>query len=64
MLPAVERFAPEMLIISSGFDAHEDDDMADMNLTTDGFSWIMKQIMALADTYTGENWCRCWKVWV
>ncbi len=53
MLPAVERFAPEMLIISSGFDAHEDDDMADMNLTTDGFSWIMQQIMALADTYTG-----------
>lgn len=53
MLPAVERFAPEMLILSAGFDAHEDDDMADMNLTTDGFSWIMQQIMALADTYTG-----------
>ncbi len=53
MLPAVERFAPQMLIISSGFDAHEDDEMADMNVTTDGFTWLMQQIMTLADTYTG-----------
>lgn len=52
MLPAVERFAPQMLVISSGFDAHEDDEMADMNVTTDGFTWIMQQIMTLADTYT------------
>ncbi len=53
MMPAFDRFKPQMLIVSAGFDAHEDDDMADMRVTTEGFAWIMRTIMKLADTHTG-----------
>jgi acetoin utilization deacetylase AcuC-like enzyme len=35
--PALARFAPELLIVSAGFDAHVDDPLAGMNVTADGF---------------------------
>ena len=53
LLPSFESFKPEVILVSSGFDAHEDDEMADMRLTTDGFSWIMETIVDLAATHSG-----------
>ncbi|MDE3190861.1 MAG: histone deacetylase [Acidobacteriota bacterium] len=35
--PALARFEPELLIVSAGFDAHEEDPLASMNVTADGF---------------------------
>jgi acetoin utilization deacetylase AcuC-like enzyme len=35
--PALARFQPELLLVSAGFDAHEDDPLAEMNVTVDGF---------------------------
>jgi len=35
--PAVRDFAPELLLVSAGFDAHVDDPLADMRVTADGF---------------------------
>ena len=35
--PAVARFAPELVLVSAGFDAHVDDPLADMSVTEDGF---------------------------
>lgn len=52
LLPAMDFFQPEFVIVSAGFDAHEDDDLADMKLSTDCFSWIMRQIVAIAATYS------------
>lgn len=51
MIPAFDRFKPQVLLISSGFDAHVDDDMADMRLSTEGFSWLMERIMEIGDRY-------------
>ena len=51
VLPAVERFAPEFLFISAGFDAHVDDPLAGMNLTEDDFSWITQRLCDLAAKY-------------
>lgn len=51
LLPAFKAFAPQVIIASTGFDAHKDDEMADMRLSTEGFSWIMRTIMKLADQY-------------
>jgi acetoin utilization deacetylase AcuC-like enzyme len=48
LLPAFDRFQPEFILISAGFDAHQDDDMSSINLTTAGYSWMMQQIMELA----------------
>ena len=52
LLPAFERFEPEVIIVSAGFDAHVDDDMSDIKLTTAGFSWIMKKIYDMAEKYS------------
>jgi len=53
LIPAFETFRPEVILVSTGFDAHEDDEMADMRVTTEGFNWIMDTIVGLADTYAG-----------
>ena len=51
LLPAFAEFQPEVLLVSTGFDAHREDDMSDMKLSTEGFSWIMQQIMKIAAGY-------------
>ena len=48
-LPAVERFAPELLIISAGFDAHRADPLAQLRLATEDFGWITDKLLAIAD---------------
>ena len=53
MLPALEQFKPEVVLVSCGFDGHEEDDMSDIRLTTDGYSFIMRQIVAMADRLAG-----------
>jgi acetoin utilization deacetylase AcuC-like enzyme len=47
-LPAVERFRPEMIFVSAGFDAHRDDDMSNVSLEDADFRWVSEQIVALA----------------
>lgn len=51
LLPAFDAFKPEIILISAGFDAHEDDEMSNIRLSTDGFTWIMEQIMALGKAH-------------
>jgi acetoin utilization deacetylase AcuC-like enzyme len=51
LLPAFAAFKPQVIMVSAGFDAHQDDDMSDMRLSTAGFSWIMHKIVELADRY-------------
>ena len=47
-LPALERFKPEMLFISAGFDAHRDDDMAMLQLVEADYAWVTQQIKTVA----------------
>ena len=49
MLPALRRFAPELLIISAGFDAHHLDPLGGLGFTDDDFHWITRELMAIAD---------------
>lgn len=51
LIPAFDRFQPEVILVSAGFDAHEDDDMSNINLSTSGYSWIMNRVMGLAERY-------------
>jgi acetoin utilization deacetylase AcuC-like enzyme len=48
-LPALERFQPEMIFVSAGFDAHRDDDMSYVSLTDGDFRWVIEQIVRIAD---------------
>jgi acetoin utilization deacetylase AcuC-like enzyme len=45
---AVRRFDPDLLLVSAGFDAHVDDPLADMELTTDGFRELARRASQLA----------------
>jgi acetoin utilization deacetylase AcuC-like enzyme len=53
MLPVLDRFNPEVIMVSTGFDAHVDDDMSDLSLTTEGYSRIMEGIVELAEQVAG-----------
>ncbi len=50
-LPALRRFAPQMIFISAGFDAHAEDDMAHLRLRTRDFVWVTQQIRSIAEEY-------------
>jgi acetoin utilization deacetylase AcuC-like enzyme len=47
-LPALERFQPEIVFVSAGFDAHRDDDMSHVSLEDADFRWVSEQIAAVA----------------
>ena len=47
-LPALERFAPQMLLISAGFDAHREDLLGGLALVEDDYAWITRELMAVA----------------
>jgi acetoin utilization deacetylase AcuC-like enzyme len=57
--PAIRRFAPELLLVSAGFDAHQDDPLGGMNLATADFVWIGSQIRLAADEYCNGRTVSC-----
>jgi len=46
--PALERFAPELVLISAGFDAHAEDLLGGMALVDEDYVWMTRELMALA----------------
>ncbi len=46
--PAIERFEPELLLVSAGFDAHVDDPLAEMRISADGFRELARQTKGYA----------------
>jgi acetoin utilization deacetylase AcuC-like enzyme len=52
ILPALDAFAPDCIIVSAGFDAHRDDPLAQLDLEAEDFAWITGAIMAAADRHT------------
>ena len=47
-LPRLEEFKPEMIFISAGFDAHREDDLGQMGLVEQDYTWITTQIKEVA----------------
>ncbi|MBT8137443.1 MAG: histone deacetylase family protein [Gammaproteobacteria bacterium] len=47
-LPALRRQQPQMIFVSAGFDAHRDDPLGGLLLDDDDFSWVTRQLAALA----------------
>jgi acetoin utilization deacetylase AcuC-like enzyme len=56
ILPRLNEYRPELLIISAGFDAHYRDPLANLNLTEEDFAWATKKLMDVADA------CACGRV--
>src|SRR5215831_4392067 len=53
ILPQLQKFAPELVIISAGFDAHYRDPLASLNLKADDFGWVTRRLMDQAEASAG-----------
>jgi acetoin utilization deacetylase AcuC-like enzyme len=51
--PAIDAFRPEILLVSAGFDAHQDDPLADIQLTVEGFRFMSRFVVEMADRHCG-----------
>jgi acetoin utilization deacetylase AcuC-like enzyme len=53
LLQRVREYEPELILISAGFDAHEDDPLANLNWTTEDFTWITRELCKVAEETCG-----------
>lgn len=53
VLPKVEAYEPQVLLISAGFDAAREDPLGQIELTDAAFAWMTQQLAALADRFAG-----------
>ncbi|MEM1235515.1 MAG: histone deacetylase family protein [Pseudomonadota bacterium] len=59
VFPALERFKPELLIISAGFDAHANDPLAGLLLETEDFAWVTERLCSIAAELCGGKVVSC-----
>jgi acetoin utilization deacetylase AcuC-like enzyme len=53
VLPRIDAFRPDLIVISAGFDAHDRDPLASLRLTADDFAFATRELCALADRRAG-----------
>jgi acetoin utilization deacetylase AcuC-like enzyme len=51
-LPALDRFRPQLILVSAGFDAHQADDMAGLNFVDADYAWVTQALVAVAEAHT------------
>ena len=51
ILPQLRAFAPDLLLISAGFDAHIRDPLCQLNVETEDFAWLTRELCAVADEF-------------
>jgi len=49
--PALEEFAPELLFISAGFDAHVEDPLANLRLVENDYAWVTAELRRIAERH-------------
>ncbi|MGE5170424.1 MAG: histone deacetylase family protein [Rudaea sp.] len=52
-LPALEAHAPELILISAGFDAHREDPLAGLALNESDYGWVTRELMSVARRHAG-----------
>ncbi len=55
----LDEFAPQMIFVSAGFDAHREDELGQLGLVEADYTWITEQIVALADKHAGGRIVSC-----
>jgi acetoin utilization deacetylase AcuC-like enzyme len=50
-IPALEKFKPEMIFVSAGFDAHRDDPLAYLKLDDEDYRWVTEQLVEVAERH-------------
>ncbi|MFK3646844.1 histone deacetylase family protein [Lysobacter enzymogenes] len=51
LLPAIDGFRPQLVLISAGFDAHKRDPLAQIELDGDDFAWLTAELVAIAERH-------------
>jgi acetoin utilization deacetylase AcuC-like enzyme len=52
-LPALDAHAPELILVSAGFDAHREDPLAGLEFTEDDYAWVTRELVAVAANHAG-----------
>jgi acetoin utilization deacetylase AcuC-like enzyme len=53
ILPSLDAFRPELVLISAGFDAHKSDPLAQLLLEESDYTWITERLIEIADRHAG-----------
>ncbi len=53
VVPEIERFEPGLIMLSTGFDAHKNDPIADLEITEKSYVYLTRRVCELADRYCG-----------
>jgi len=53
LLPALDSFAPDLIVVSAGFDAHASDPLAQLRVREADFAWLTEKLCAVADLHCG-----------
>ena len=53
IVPALQAFSPELIIVSAGFDAHERDPLGSLTMTAADFAWVTRELMTSAEKLCG-----------
>ena len=53
VLPALRSFAPDLILVSAGFDAHERDPLATLRLVEEDYAWVTRRLCEIADEVCG-----------
>ncbi|MFO1313408.1 MAG: histone deacetylase family protein [Burkholderiales bacterium] len=54
-LPALEKFAPEMILVSAGFDAHREDPLAGLKLSEADYAWVTERLVEVAKRHSHKR---------
>jgi acetoin utilization deacetylase AcuC-like enzyme len=54
-LPALEAFRPQIILLSAGFDAHQEDLLGGLALVEDDYVWLTRELMALAARHSQKR---------
>ena len=58
-MPALDAFAPQMVFVSAGFDAHREDELGQLGLVEADYAWITRQLVELADRHAQGRLVSC-----
>lgn len=53
VIPALDKFTPDLILISAGFDGHRDDPVGGMKLEAEDFYWVTRQLVEAANRHCG-----------
>ena len=59
VLPMIDSWRPQLILVSAGFDAHEADPLASMALLEEDYAWVTRELVALAARHSGGRIVSC-----